>query len=118
MSPVTLSSVEAVEALERHAASLAARYRRATWYRFVAVFFPVPFVVVLLRLQLEGWHYFLAGGAYLGFSAMLYVIDGRASDAVDRAQKAAEDARRTLTEEPASSSAPSPGYPGYRSLRA
>ncbi len=78
---------EDLEALQRRAAELAAKaktlteaYQRSTWYRFTAVFFPVPFVVVLLRLDLESWHYFLAGGAYLGFSALLYSYDSRASD--------------------------------------
>ena len=49
------SQTENLEALQRRAAELAAKaealteaYRRSTWVRFTAVFFPVPFVVVLL----------------------------------------------------------------------
>ena len=49
-----------VEALRRRASALRAEanaltetYRRATWIRFTLVFFPVPFVVVLLRLHIE-----------------------------------------------------------------
>jgi hypothetical protein len=90
-----------LEALQRQASALAAEaqalteaYRRATWIRFTLVFFPVPFVVVLLRLDLEAWHYYLAGAAYLGFSALLYSLDSRASDRCDEAVRAAGRARQ------------------------
>jgi hypothetical protein len=92
---------EDLEALQRQAAALAAEaetltgtYRRATWVRFTLVFFPVPFVVVLLRLDLESWHYYLAGAAYLAFSAFLYSLDSRASDKCDEAVRAAGRARQ------------------------
>src|SRR3954451_12592707 len=92
--------METSEALRRRASALRAEadrltlaYRRATWIRFALVFFPVPFVVVLLRLQLEPWHYFVAGGSYIVFSALLYVIDSRASDKCDAADRAAQQAQ-------------------------
>ena len=95
------TKTEDLEALRQQASALAAEaqaltesYRRATWVRFTLVFFPVPFVVVLLRLQLESWHYFLAGGAYLGFSALLYTWDSRESDKCDEAVRAAGRARQ------------------------
>jgi hypothetical protein len=95
------SDTEDLETLKQRATSLAAEaamlsesYRRATWIRFTLVFFPVPFVVVLLRLQLESWHYYLAGAAYLGFSAILYSMDSRASDKCDQAVRAAGRARQ------------------------
>ena len=95
------TETEKIEALHRQASALAAEaealtdtYQRTTWIRFVAVFFPVPFVVVLLRLEHEPWHYYLAGAAYLGFSAILYVIDTAASDKCDAASKAAGRARQ------------------------
>ena len=69
-------------------------YRRQTWVRFALVFIPVPLVLVLLRLQIEAWHYFLFGGAYIGSSALLYTIDRRASDRCDAADKAADEAER------------------------
>ena len=90
-----------LEALQRQASALATEaralteaYRRATWIRFTLVFFPVPFVVVLLRLDLEAWHYYIAGAAYLGFSALLYSLDSRASDKCDEAMRAAGRARQ------------------------
>lgn len=81
-------------ALRAEAVALAESYRRQTWIRFALVFIPVPLILVLLRLQIEGWHYFLFGGAYIGFSALLYVMDGRASDRCDTAKKAADEAER------------------------
>lgn len=81
-------------ALRAEATARTLAYRRHTWFRFVLVFIPVPMVLVLLRLQIEAWHYFLFGGAYIGFSALLYVIDSRASDRCDAADKAAEEAER------------------------
>jgi hypothetical protein len=96
--------METIEALRRRAATLRAEadaltgaYRRATWIRFTLVFFPVPFVVVLLRLQIESWTYFFFGGAYLGFSALLYIWDGRASDRCDAAERAAEAAEKAVS---------------------
>jgi hypothetical protein len=93
--------VENLQALKRRAAELGAKadaltevYRRSTWVRFTAVFFPVPFVVVLLRLDLESWHYYLSGGAYLGFSSVLYWWDTRASEKCDQAVRAAGRARQ------------------------
>lgn len=95
------TGAEDLDALQRRAAELAAKakaltdaYQRSTWYRFTAVFFPVPFVVVLLRLDLENWHYYIAGAAYLGFSALLYSFDTRASDRCDEAVRAAGRARQ------------------------
>ena len=89
------------EALRRRASTLRAEadalantYRRTTWVRFTLVFFPVPFVVVLLRLQIESWTYFVFGGAYIAFSALLYVWDSRLSARCDAAERAAVQAER------------------------
>lgn len=73
-------------------------YRRQTWFRFALVFIPIPLVLVLLRLEIEAWHYALFGGAYIGFSAWLYVIDGRASDRCNAADKAADEAQLAYNE--------------------
>jgi hypothetical protein len=84
--------------LRAEATALTATYRRTTWIRFALVFIPIPFILVLLRLQIEAWHYFLFGGAYIGCSAWLYVIDSRASDRCDAADKAADEAQRAYSE--------------------
>src|SRR5436305_13460977 len=83
-------------ALRAEADGLTLAYRRATWIRFSLVFFPVPFVVVLLRLELEPWHYFVAGGAYIVSSALLYVWDSRASTRCDEAAAEATEAERAF----------------------
>ena len=90
-----------IDALQRRASALRAEadaltkaYRHRTWWRFALVFIPVPFVLVLLRLEIEAWHYYLFGAAYLGLSALLYAIDSRASDRCDVAERAAVAAER------------------------
>jgi hypothetical protein len=87
-----------IDELHRRAAELEARaeaatlaYQRATWVRFVAVFFPIPFVLVLLRLEVEAWTYYVWGALIVLIGGILYVLDTRASDRVDRL--AAEAAR-------------------------
>src|SRR5689334_7926358 len=92
-----------IEDLERRAALLGAQadalddaYNRSTWWRFTAVFFPVPFVVVLLRLQFDYWHYYIAGAAYLIFAMALYSYDGRKSDRCASARQQADKAREEL----------------------
>ena len=82
--------------LQARAAAAALAYQRATWLRFVGVFFPIPFVVVLMRLNLDYWHYFLAGGGYLLFAALLYAYDTRFSDRVKAAEKEAAEAQRLV----------------------
>ena len=73
-------------------------YERETWLRFVGVFFPIPFVVVLLRLELEAWTYYIWGALIVGIGAVLYVIDSAASTRVGRMVEAAEKARRAYEE--------------------
>ena len=87
--------------LRAEATALTVTYRRTTWLRFALVFIPIPFVLVLLRLQIEAWHYVLFGAAYIGCSAWLYVIDGRASAKCNSAPRAADEAQ-TQYREPSS----------------
>ena len=86
---------EAAE-LEARAAVLGERYARTTWLRFAAVFIPVPFVLVLVRLELAAWHYYVAGAAYVVLALGLFALDSRLSARHDRALAAAERARRAL----------------------
>ena len=92
-----------LDTLQQRAATLGARadalraaYDRSTWYRFALVFFPVPFAVLLFRLQLDYWHYYLAGGGYIVFSMALYSYDTRASSRCNAARAEAEKARQEL----------------------
>jgi hypothetical protein len=90
-----------LETLHHKAAGLKAEadaavrtYDRETWIRFVLVFFPVPFIVVLIRLQLEAWGYYVAGGLLLGSAALLFALDSAAAAKRDRAIHAAERAQQ------------------------
>lgn len=102
-----IDPAEKLAALQRHAAQskVAAEkavraYDRNTWIRFTLVFFPMPFVLVLLRLEIDAWAYYVAGAVFIGSAAGLYALDGaaaarrdRAVEAADEAQKACDDAR-------------------------
>jgi hypothetical protein len=96
---------ENIEALRRQASALTAKaeaatrtYDRATWGRFVLVFFPIPFVVVLFRLSLEVWHYYVAGALFIIFAAALVAIDGKAAAKRNASVLAADNAQRTYEE--------------------
>ena len=96
---------EELVVLQRQATDLEARaeaeeraYQRATWIRFVGVFFPIPFVVVLLRLELEAWTYYVWGALIVLIGGALYVIDTAASTRVGRTVEAAAIARRAYEE--------------------
>jgi len=81
-------------ALEAQAGALTQAYQRTTWIRFVGVFFPIPFIVVLLRLEVAAWTYYVWGALIVGGGAVLYMIDTAASGRVDAAVEAAEKARK------------------------
>lgn len=94
-----LSSLQQrANALESHAAARTQAYQRATWIRFVGVFFPIPFVVVLLRLEMAAWTYYVWGTLIVLGGAVLYVIDTAASTRVDEAVEAAATARKAYEE--------------------
>ena len=96
---VDLSSLQQrAVALESHAAERTRAYQRATWIRFVGVFFPIPFIVLLLRLEMAAWTYYLWGALIVLGGAVLYVIDTAASTRVDEAVEAAATARKAFEE--------------------
>jgi hypothetical protein len=85
-------------ALESHAQARTQAYQRATWIRFVGVFFPIPFIVVLLRLEMAAWTYYVWGALIVLGGGVLYVIDTAASTRVDEAVEAAATARKAFEE--------------------
>jgi hypothetical protein len=98
-SAAELSSLQQrAVALETHAQARTQAYQRATWIRFVGVFFPIPFVVVLLRLEMAAWTYCVWGALIVLGGAVLYVIDTAASTRVDEAVEAAATARKAFEE--------------------
>lgn len=68
-------------------------YGRTSWIRFAATFIPVPLVVVLFRLYLVDWHYYILGGAFIVIAMLMYALDTSAADRRDRALAAAKEAR-------------------------
>jgi hypothetical protein len=73
-------------------------YNRGSWIRFALVFIPVPLVVVIFRLYLEAWHYYILGGAFIFFAGLLYVLDDRAATRREATLKAAKVARTAYQE--------------------
>jgi hypothetical protein len=95
--------VEDVERLQRQACvlettaqALTRAYNRTTWIRFLLVFIPVPFVVLLLRLYLDAWGYYVAGALFIVCGALLFSLDSAASAKCDAATRAAEHARKAF----------------------
>lgn len=80
---------------QRQARAVVRTYNRGSWIRFSLVFIPVPLVVVIFRLYLEAWHYYVLGGAFIFFAGLLYVLDDRAATRREAALKAARVARAT-----------------------
>ena len=75
-------------ALETTAEGLTRAYNRATSIRFLLVFIPVPFVVLLLlRLYLDAWGYYVAGGLFTVCGAALFSLDSAASAKCDAATR-------------------------------
>ena len=85
-------------ALEAKAEAMTRAYNRSTWIRFLLVFIPVPFVVLLFRLYLDAWGYYAAGAAFIVAGAVLFSLDSAASAKCDAAARAAERARKALDE--------------------
>jgi len=98
---------EDLERLQRNVLDLAGKadaatqtYDRTAWIRYAAIFVPIPFLVVLFRLQLLAWHYYVVGALFLVFAVAIYVMDlvavakrDKAIEAVQRAQEEYEAAR-------------------------
>lgn len=85
---------EEADRLQAAADAAVRTYDRETWIRLALVFFPVPFVVVLLRLEIEAWGYYVAGAFLILSTALLVRLDGMAAAKRDRAVSAAARARQ------------------------
>jgi hypothetical protein len=83
---------------QRQARAEVRTYNRGSWIRFALMFIPVPLVVVIFRLYLEAWHYYILGGAFLFFACLLYALDDRAATRREASLKAAREARAAYQE--------------------
>lgn len=79
--------------LEIQADAAVRHYNRTTWIRFTLTFLPVPLIVVILRLQVDAWVYYIYGVAIVVVVLSMYLLDGAARDRRDAAIRAAEQAR-------------------------
>lgn len=89
-----------VSDLRRQAEAVTQTYERTAWIRYGAIFVPIPFVVLLLRLHLQAWGYYVAGALFIAVALAMYAMDFAAVEkrdktiqAAQRAQEAYEDAR-------------------------
>lgn len=79
--------------LEAEADAAARHYDRTTWVRFTVTFLPVPLIVVILRLRVDAWVYYIYGAAIVVLTLSMYLLDGAARDRRDAAIRAAQQAR-------------------------
>ena len=91
-----------VSDLKRKADAATQAYERTAWITYGAIFIPIPFAVLLLRLHLEAWGYYVAGALFMAVLVVGYAIDVAAVakrdeiiQAAERAQEAYEEAART-----------------------
>lgn len=84
--------------LEQRAQAATRTYNRGTWFRFALVFIPIPLAVMLLRLHLEAWGYYVAGAAVFVSATVLFILDSAAATKRDNAIRAAEEGHRALRE--------------------
>ena len=104
---VGTAQVEDLQVLQRHVSDLAREadaatqaYDRTTWIRYAAILVPIPFLVLLVRLRMQAWHYYVTGALFLAAALVMYVMDlaavakrDKAIQAARRAQEAYEVAR-------------------------
>ena len=84
---------QSVAELDARADAAVRHYNRTTWIRFTITFLPVPLIVVILRLQVDAWAYYIYGAAVVVLTLAMYLLDGAARDRRDAAIRAAEQAR-------------------------
>ena len=103
-----------LETLQRHVSELAREadaatetYERTAWIKYVAIFVPIPFVVLLFRLQMDAWHYYVAGVLFIAVALAMYALDlaavakrDKAIAAIEYAQEAYEIARTGVRTHP------------------
>ena len=86
--------------LAREAGAAARAGDRAAWIGYATIFIAIPFVVVLFRLHMQAWHYYVAGALFLVGALVTHALElaamtrcDSALSAVQRAQEAYEAAR-------------------------
>ena len=90
------------EALGRRMSDLAGRataatqaYDRLAWLGYITIFVPIPFAVLVFRLHMEAWHYYVAGGLFVVVALVVYSLDSAAANRRDEPARAVERAQHT-----------------------
>ena len=78
--------------MKREAEAATRRYDRLAWIRYVALWVPIPLMVLAFKLRMEVWHYYVVGAVFVAVAAVIYAIDMAAVAARDRAIEAADAA--------------------------
>ena len=92
--PATL--LRHVSDLAREADAATRTYDRTAWFRYAAIFVPIPFVVLFFKLQMQVWHYYVAGALFLAVALVMYAIDLAAVAKRDKAIEAVRRAQRGM----------------------
>lgn len=95
------AQVEGLKEMQRHVSELARQADaatrlgdRAAWIGYAAIFIAIPFVVVLFRLHMQAWHYYVAGALFLVGALVTHALELAAMSRHDRAMQAAERAQQ------------------------
>ncbi|HEX6720346.1 MAG TPA: hypothetical protein VF107_02190 [Burkholderiaceae bacterium] len=76
--------------LQRQADAAARLGNRSAAIGYAAIFIAIPFVVVLFRLHLQSWHYYVAGGLFLLGALVTHALELAAMTRRERAIQAIE----------------------------
>jgi hypothetical protein len=83
------------EADAAHAAWQAAvrKYDRRTWPKLVVAFCLTPMIVVIVRLHIDAWGYYVAGAAFVGTALLMLYLDRAAVAEREQAHRHAQAAQ-------------------------
>jgi hypothetical protein len=90
--PATDDSAAAASAAREAKAEM---YDGLAWTAYAGMFLAIPFAVMAFRLHMQAWHYYLAGGLFLGCAALFFAVDFAAT-ALRDANTQVPKANRTL----------------------
>jgi hypothetical protein len=97
---IVTAQFQDLETLQRRLSELAHEadaatqtYDRTAWIRYAAIWIPIPFLVLLFRVHMQAWHYYVAGALFVVVSLVMYVVD---LAAVEKRDETVEAAQRAL----------------------
>lgn len=64
-----------VESAQVEAGATTRRRDRAAWILYAAMFVVLPFVVLLFRLHMQSWHYYIAGTLFVACALIVLALE-------------------------------------------